>query len=873
MTTSPSKLFPVPVSTPSMHARFSPAKPAPTSSTSTSTASGSAAAASVLRAAPTGLFPSPVRSSPAGQRLLGGGGGEESDFLNSESEDEGQDDEIALLLPSPKKPSTAAMSKTPSGPASFAPRPPGASSASSGLFSISSRQPPSQAPLQPQAQVQAQRPMGRTNDSPTRADGAQIGAMLVPGARSGLHVRSAEAAAPSQRPEQQHSATSQSTARTAIGGEARRPVASFKRPSVEASASASISSTTAPRESLSSLPSRTELRQRREQEQQQQLLQKQQQLSGESAQKARTPRVPETAVDADVPKLRRANTVNESSSQHKLAAQSVQEPSTQQRVVSDDPPIRRHVRQRSAVTSSAARAATGPEEGKVPVTAAAQSSSVKPAVVVETAAEESMTAGKGRYGKLGSISPPEPSGTSKAGSSFIKRMREREASSGSSSSAGAASSSHHVGLGLPRSQTGIMAPPTRKVSSDSKTSADKAVPMLTVGLSDTAANVLDTLIVRSTSKTDLGLGLGLPQSAPRRPADGLGPGVPPHRRSASAQVTSSTNLARLAQPSSAQTSSPPQRPGMSPSKSEEQLAIPRRTVHQYLYGREDASDSSQRSSEDDIERLAQDALQRSAKGETSIDYEAQRAAIRAEKAARRRSLRGYVPVKRDQLSDMSRDGESDRDSSRIMGNSSLIGPASLALPREPRRGPLRGLVVLVDVRAQDGEDAGAHWVDMLRRAGAKVYVRPSPEKEYTHIVYKSGRPATLHAFRAHKDPKPFVVGVQWVLRCCEAAAKVDEEPYLIEVGKEAVFQKVSDGFVRQTAACSTLLLTMPSFHQKRVNMAPKAAPVVPVEGAPKAAVDVDLIRRKSLVHAPAAPSPLGRKVRHVDDISMSSERD
>ncbi|KDN45091.1 hypothetical protein K437DRAFT_216178, partial [Tilletiaria anomala UBC 951] len=95
---------------------------------------------------------------------------------------------------------------------------------------------------------------------------------------------------------------------------------------------------------------------------------------------------------------------------------------------------------------------------------------------------------------------------------------------------------------------------------------------------------------------------------------------------------------------------------------------------------------------------------------------------------------------------------------------------------------LRGLAILVDVRDLDGTDASSTWVEMLKSAGAKVVLRlGSSDRHLTHIVYKSGKPSTLHAFRAQPEPKPFVVGVQWVVKCIEEGKKVDEEPYLIEV--------------------------------------------------------------------------------------------
>ncbi|CDS01445.1 hypothetical protein, partial [Sporisorium scitamineum] len=128
-------------------------------------------------------------------------------------------------------------------------------------------------------------------------------------------------------------------------------------------------------------------------------------------------------------------------------------------------------------------------------------------------------------------------------------------------------------------------------------------------------------------------------------------------------------------------------------------------------------------------------------------------ARKAAKAARRRSLYTYVPTKRE-----------DTDGDRSVGNvstglvvtSTTGGNASGATTAAPKKQRfLRGLTVLVDVRDQDGEDASACWIDMLKNAGAKVMVRFG-ERKLTHIIYKSGRPSTLHSYRALDDPKPHV---------------------------------------------------------------------------------------------------------------------
>lgn len=172
-------------------------------------------------------------------------------------------------------------------------------------------------------------------------------------------------------------------------------------------------------------------------------------------------------------------------------------------------------------------------------------------------------------------------------------------------------------------------------------------------------------------------------------------------------------------------------------------------------------------------------------GERTPETPEERAARRAAKHQRRKSLYTYVPTKRDDmLSDAS--------------------PASISTMSTTSKSPvvtpptrfLRGLRILVDVRDQDGEDASSAWVTMLKEWGARVFLRPptlTPDGASTlsHIVYKGGRPSTLHAFRSAPEPKPLLVGVSWVLRMLQEGKRTDETAYLVELGKEAVFRKVS----------------------------------------------------------------------------------
>ncbi|EUC62480.1 PTCB-BRCT domain protein [Rhizoctonia solani AG-3 Rhs1AP] len=92
--------------------------------------------------------------------------------------------------------------------------------------------------------------------------------------------------------------------------------------------------------------------------------------------------------------------------------------------------------------------------------------------------------------------------------------------------------------------------------------------------------------------------------------------------------------------------------------------------------------------------------------------------------------------------------------------------------------PLRACVIFVDVRTADGEDAGSLFVDMLRGLGAKIVSRPTPSA--THFVFKSGHQATLTKYKTYEDPRPFLVGIAWVVQCVEKRARVDEEAFRVK---------------------------------------------------------------------------------------------
>ncbi|KAJ7939738.1 hypothetical protein B0H13DRAFT_662583 [Mycena leptocephala] len=93
---------------------------------------------------------------------------------------------------------------------------------------------------------------------------------------------------------------------------------------------------------------------------------------------------------------------------------------------------------------------------------------------------------------------------------------------------------------------------------------------------------------------------------------------------------------------------------------------------------------------------------------------------------------------------------------------------------------LQGCVVYVDVISDSGDDSAKSFIaDMLRDMGAKVLSRVG--HTLTHIVYKNGLGRTWAHYQGLPDPKPLVVGMEWVFQSAEKCTHVDETLYLIEL--------------------------------------------------------------------------------------------
>ncbi|KAF9268685.1 hypothetical protein L218DRAFT_524311 [Marasmius fiardii PR-910] len=99
-------------------------------------------------------------------------------------------------------------------------------------------------------------------------------------------------------------------------------------------------------------------------------------------------------------------------------------------------------------------------------------------------------------------------------------------------------------------------------------------------------------------------------------------------------------------------------------------------------------------------------------------------------------------------------------------------------PEPPRLSVLSDCKVFVDYRSEDPLITET-WVQMLKDLGARIMTRLGPT--CTHILWKDGLPSTINRYRLLNDPKPFVVGNNWVVSCAQESKHVDETEFLVEL--------------------------------------------------------------------------------------------
>ncbi|KAF8342841.1 uncharacterized protein EI90DRAFT_2902879 [Cantharellus anzutake] len=125
---------------------------------------------------------------------------------------------------------------------------------------------------------------------------------------------------------------------------------------------------------------------------------------------------------------------------------------------------------------------------------------------------------------------------------------------------------------------------------------------------------------------------------------------------------------------------------------------------------------------------------------------------------------------------------------------------------------LKDCVIYVDVRTDDGSDAGQLFINMLKGLGARILTRLTPS--ITHVVFKSGSPTTLGKHKLYDEPKPFLVGIGWVVECVERRERADESRFLVDEPGPVVMERVR----LLVCSCGMIVLTG---SQRRKSMQPK----------------------------------------------------
>jgi len=137
-----------------------------------------------------------------------------------------------------------------------------------------------------------------------------------------------------------------------------------------------------------------------------------------------------------------------------------------------------------------------------------------------------------------------------------------------------------------------------------------------------------------------------------------------------------------------------------------------------------------------------------------------------------RSASATVPSSSKDTQDKTTPGASDKSKQETNGS----GGSGKKKP--PVLKILRNCVVFVDVRSEEGDEAGGFFVEMLRGLGARTL--NSMGQTCTHIVFKNGHPNTVKRYR-ELEYKPKIVGITWVVECAEQRIKVDEENHIIDL--------------------------------------------------------------------------------------------
>ncbi|KAF5320900.1 hypothetical protein D9619_001948 [Psilocybe cf. subviscida] len=144
------------------------------------------------------------------------------------------------------------------------------------------------------------------------------------------------------------------------------------------------------------------------------------------------------------------------------------------------------------------------------------------------------------------------------------------------------------------------------------------------------------------------------------------------------------------------------------------------------------------------------------------------------------------------------------ESSIAAGKKRAMDPPPVPNPAAEALQVLNECVIFVDVKTDEGDEAGTLFVDMLGTLGARVAAGVG--QRCTHIVFKNGLSSTTNKYRALRDPKPHVVSIGWVVACAEQRKRVPEAEYLVDLE----FANILGANKRRRASAFHKLLTDPT---------------------------------------------------------------
>ncbi|KAK9468879.1 hypothetical protein V1512DRAFT_220448 [Lipomyces arxii] len=213
-------------------------------------------------------------------------------------------------------------------------------------------------------------------------------------------------------------------------------------------------------------------------------------------------------------------------------------------------------------------------------------------------------------------------------------------------------------------------------------------------------------------------------------------------------------------------------------------------------------------------------------------------------------------------------------------------------PDANKMAPLNDVVVFIDVRTSEGDDASAAYGVIMKKMGARVVKQISSKT--THVVFLNGSPKTPHTAKNMKVP---CVSISWIVECDKHKRKVGESGHEVEVGTEPRYmttrrqKSLEPKIMTPVKTVRTPVTTPPETTPVKKSTTPVKENTTPIEksttpvekgttlveksttaeGIPDPAIvqaHIERIRRRSVSHAPIVASPLTKRswsIHEVDD--------